>query len=56
MLHLISGTLSQYLSCQAMFALKALNGVVPGFEKAKLRNFGMTIGTRDSRDVIMNIY
>ena len=39
-----------------MFALKALNGVVPGFEKAKLRNFGMTIGTRDSRDVIMNIY
>ena len=33
-----------------MFALKALNGVVPGFEKAKLRNFGMTIGTRDSRE------
>ena len=37
---------------QAMFALKALNGVVPGFEKAKLRNFGMTIGTRDSRKII----
>ena len=35
-----------------MFALKALNGVVPGFEKAKLRNFGMTIGTRDSRKII----
>ena len=39
---------------QAMFALKALNGVVPGFEKAKLRNFGMTIGTRDSRNVIIS--
>jgi len=37
---------------QAMFALKALNGVVPGFENAKLRNFGMTIGTRDSRKII----
>ena len=37
-----------------MFALKALNGVVPGFEKAKLRNFGMTIGTRDSRNVIIS--
>ena len=40
--------------CQAMFALKALNGVVPGFEKAKLRNFGMTIGTRDSRNEIIS--
>ena len=38
---------------QAMFALKALNGVVPGFEKAKLRNFGSTIGTRDSRKIMM---
>ena len=36
-----------------MFALKALNGVVPGFEKAKLRNFGSTIGTRDSRKIMM---
>ena len=36
-----------------MFALKALNGVVPGFEKAKLRNFGSTIGTRDSRKIII---
>ena len=26
--------------------------VVPGFEEAKLRNFGMTIGTRDSRKII----
>ena len=41
---------------QAMYALKALNGVVPGFEKAKLRNFGMTIGTRDSRKIIGGQY
>jgi hypothetical protein len=25
---------------------------VPGFEKAKLRNFGMTLGTRDSRKIV----
>ena len=41
---------------QAMYALKALNGVVPGFENAKLRNFGMTIGTRDSRKIIGRKY
>jgi len=33
-------------------ALDALKGVVPGFEKAKLRNIGMTIGTRDSRKIV----
>lgn len=33
-------------------ALKALKGVVPGFENAKLRNIGMTIGTRDSRKIV----
>ena len=37
---------------QAMNALIALKTVVPGFEKAKLRNFGMTIGTRDSRKIV----
>ena len=37
---------------QGMFALQALKAVVPGFENAKLRNFGMTIGTRDSRKII----
>jgi len=37
---------------QAMYALQALKSVVPGFENAKLRNFGMTIGTRDSRKII----
>jgi len=37
---------------QAMHALVALKAVVPGFAKARLRNFGMTIGTRDSRKII----
>ena len=37
---------------QAMNALIALKKVVPGFQKAKLRNFGMTIGTRDSRKIV----
>ena len=37
---------------QGMFALQALKADVPGFEDAKLRNFGMTIGTRDSRKII----
>lgn len=32
-------------------ALSALKGVVPGFKDAKLRNHGMTIGTRDSRKI-----
>lgn len=32
-------------------ALKALNDVVPGFENAKLRNLGMTLGVRDSRKI-----
>jgi hypothetical protein len=26
--------------------------VVPGFEHAKLRNFSMTLGTRDSRKIL----
>mmetsp|Transcript_21326 Transcript_21326/g.37944 ORF Transcript_21326/g.37944 Transcript_21326/m.37944 type:complete len:514 (+) Transcript_21326:83-1624(+) len=35
-----------------LHALNALKHSVPGFEKAKLRNFGMTIGTRDSRKIV----
>ena len=31
---------------------KVLKTYVPGFENAKLRNFAMTIGTRDSRKII----
>merc|ERR1711997_989056 len=37
---------------QAMHALSAMKNVVPGFQQAKLRNFGMKIGTRDSRKII----
>ena len=37
---------------EALYALTALKKVVPGFESAKLRNFGMTIGVRDSRKII----
>lgn len=37
---------------QAMLAIEALRRYVPGFENAKLRNFGMTLGTRDSRKII----
>ncbi|WP_068088046.1 FAD-dependent oxidoreductase [Polycladidibacter stylochi] len=35
-----------------MHAITALRAYVPGFENAKLRNFGMTVGTRDSRKII----
>jgi hypothetical protein len=37
---------------EALKALLALKAVVPGFEKAKLRNFAMTLGVRDSRKII----
>ena len=37
---------------QAMHALVAMKKVLPGFQNAKLRNFGMKIGTRDSRKII----
>jgi hypothetical protein len=37
---------------QAMLALDALRKYVPGFERAKLRTFGMTLGTRDSRKIV----
>ncbi len=37
---------------QAMLAIKALRKYVPGFENAKLRNFGMTVGIRDTRKII----
>ncbi|MDZ7795376.1 MAG: FAD-dependent oxidoreductase [Spirochaetia bacterium] len=36
---------------EALEALKALKAVVPGFENAKLRNFSMTLGVRDSRKI-----
>lgn len=33
-------------------ALNALKKLVPGFKNAKLRNFAMTLGVRDSRKII----
>ncbi|CAA7600631.1 FAD dependent oxidoreductase [Acididesulfobacillus acetoxydans] len=32
-------------------AIRVLKKYVPGFEKARLRNFGMTVGTRESRQI-----
>ncbi len=37
---------------EALQALTALKAVVPGFEQAKLRNYAMTLGVRDSRKII----
>ncbi len=36
---------------QAMFAVEALRRFMPGCEDAKLRNFGMTLGIRDTRKI-----
>jgi hypothetical protein len=36
---------------QALQAIKAMNHFVPGFERAKLRTFGMTVGVRDTRKI-----
>ncbi len=42
---------------EAIYALQALRGFMPGCEDAKLRNFGMTLGIRDTRkiDAIYNL-
>ena len=36
---------------QAMMAIAALKSFMPGCENAKLRNFGMTLGVRDTRKI-----
>ena len=36
---------------QAMHAISALRAFMPGCENAKLRNFGMTLGVRDTRKI-----
>jgi hypothetical protein len=36
---------------QALQAIKALNHYAPGFEDAKLRTYGMTLGVRDTRKI-----
>jgi hypothetical protein len=37
---------------QALQAIKALNKFAPGFEGARLRNYGMTLGVRDTRKIL----
>ena len=37
---------------QVMWAIQALNKYLPGFEKARLRNFCASLGTRESRKII----
>lgn len=37
---------------QALYAIDALRKMQPGFENAVLKNFGMTIGTRESRHIV----
>jgi FAD dependent oxidoreductase len=36
---------------EAIYALDALRGFMPGCEDAKLRDFGMTLGIRDTRKI-----
>ena len=36
---------------EAIYAVQALRGYMPGCEDAKLRNFGMTLGIRDTRKI-----
>jgi ribulose 1,5-bisphosphate synthetase/thiazole synthase len=36
---------------EAIYAVEALRGYMPGCENAKLRNFGMTLGIRDTRKI-----
>ncbi|TLY61510.1 MAG: FAD-dependent oxidoreductase [Gammaproteobacteria bacterium] len=36
---------------EAIYALQALRGFMPGCENARLRNFGMTLGIRDTRKI-----
>jgi len=42
---------------EAIYALEALRSFMPGCEAAKLRNFGMTLGIRDTRkiDAVYNL-
>jgi FAD dependent oxidoreductase len=36
---------------QVLRAIRAMNHAIPGFENARLRNFAMTVGVRDSRKI-----
>ena len=37
---------------EVQHALRALRHALPGFERAKLRNYAMTLGVRDSRKIV----
>jgi hypothetical protein len=37
---------------EGLNAIAALKATVPGFENAKLRNYGMTLGVRDTRKIV----
>ena len=37
---------------QAVWAVKAMNRYLPGFEKARLRSFGASLGVRESRKIV----
>ncbi len=37
---------------QALLAIEALKRYAPGFEQARLRNLGMTLGVRDTRKIV----
>jgi len=37
---------------RALLAIEALRAFTPGFERARLRTFGMTLGVRDSRKIV----
>jgi len=37
---------------QVLELIRAMNHTVPGFERARLRNFAMAIGTRESRKIV----
>ena len=37
---------------EVLEAIKAMNHTIPGWEKARLRNYAMTLGTRESRKIV----
>ena len=37
---------------ESLLAIEALRRYVPGFQRARLRSFGMTLGVRDSRKIV----
>ena len=56
-LQTIAGTWEMRGRREAIYAMEALRRFMPGCEDAKLRNFGMTLGVRDTRkiDAVYNL-